>query len=50
MGAVKSYFHDQICEQLEEPGPEQDPEEQWWEWENSDPIWIAEQESEDGDS
>ena len=29
MGRIKSYYHDQIVEELEEPGPDYDPEEEY---------------------
>jgi len=43
MGRLKSYYHEQIVEKMEEPGPEQDPEEQWWSEQDKDTTWIAEQ-------
>ena len=48
MGAIKSYYHDEICEDKEEPGQEEQypTEEQWWEEQNKNKQWIAGHEDE----
>ena len=47
MGAIKNYYHDQICEREDDPQADypNPAEEQWWKDMNSDKEYIKEQEA-----
>ncbi len=46
MGAVKNYYHDEICQREDDPQADQPnpAEEAWWSEQDNDTTWIAEQE------